>query len=261
MSAWVEARVPVVLSTTGIHEIGQIRVDKNKKVLANEESLKELACKLTTKSTKIACVDLRASIIFENSACPNELTTAAEILQIDVTNVGTSSWCGGCVKLSKTVEELSERVEDLESILKERDCLIVVGELISEVYRQLFNIAKGRGMPTHVKNPAGTEEKVDLSLFLKLSAKPSRLLHKYLSAGLDVLGLTLDEYNILVLAKQQRNDTHHFIISSAKLLQKLEEIGTILEDQIEGAKQVILKHRSLFEVADDPDDNDEYTLN
>ena len=235
---WVGAAIPVKLVSTSKWDIGTVPCAKTSSIADYGENWGKEGIKKAVSISSIPREKLSSELIVkEASSC----STAADVAEIRVTCEDGYGWCGGCVKLMGEVSELKEA--------RQRDnVMLAVGELVSIVYEKIFEIANDIGLP-EVLGRRGQSVAIDLSLFLKYT-KTKNEFKALLDAALKEIGLTREEYDILVAAKRARNHAYH----PTDTLESLEILRTAPVDDFSAARNVLLTHRTLF-----MDDIDECT--
>jgi thiol-disulfide isomerase/thioredoxin len=250
-SNWAQAKIPVDIISKTQRSLGKLLVAKSS--IKDEEKLKGLAIKLVKEKTPLTSVEMTAELVYINNP-----TESIKELERIVVNTGLGEWCGGCLKLKEEIKsiknELEEKINKLENeikMTKELNILmVVVGELVGITYRILFDIAIEKyHMPKKIKNKIGKFVLVDIPLFLNLSQKKGGFLREYLEKALKEKDITTNEYDTLVTAKRTRNDQFHSY-EPGEALDTL-ELSTVHDPIFEKAKEVLLKHRTLFATEDE----------
>ena len=150
-------------------------------------------------------------------------------------------WCGGCVKLMGKVSELNRNVSELKEARQRNNVMLAVGELVSIVYQKIFEVATDIGLPEVPSRRQGLSVTIDLCLFLKYT-KTKNEFKALLDAALVEIGLSREEYDILVAAKRVRYDVYY----PTDALESLEILKTADVDDFSDVRQVLLSHRALL---------------
>jgi thiol-disulfide isomerase/thioredoxin len=246
-SNWAQAKIPVDIISKTQRSFGELLVAKSS--IKDEEKLKGLAIKLVKEKTPLTSVEMTAELVYINNP-----TESIKELERIVVNAGLGEWCGGCLILEKKIDKLENVIDKLENEIKMtkelNKLMVVVGELVGITYKILFDIAIEKyHMPKNIKNSVGKVVFVDLPLFLNLSQKKGGFLREYLEKALKEKDITTNEYDTLVTAKRTRNDQFHSY-EPGEALDTL-ELSTVHDPILEKAKEVLLKHRTLFATEDE----------
>ena len=253
-NAWDRTKISVKLVSSTNIEVGSFNLAKSTLITSDlEEKLIATAINMAATKSTLSQTDMNASILFTKETT---LPTASDINFIEVRYAGQESWCGGCLALKAEVEELKqsevlliakvEALEQSEVLRKQHEMLLVaMGDLIGELYEYIYDIVLSMDkFPLQFKGRT-----MDLALFLKHSSNEKGELRSFLELALMKIDVTVSEYNIMSRAKQFRNRTYHYNTSNENLLEIVSSSPSMPD--VEEARSLLLKHRSLFVKADD----------
>ena len=246
-NAWDRTKISVKLVSSTNIEVGSFNLAKSTPITSDqEEKLIATAINMAVTESTLPKTGMNASILFTKETT---LPTASDINFIEVRYAGEESWCGGCLALTAKVEALTAKVEALEQsevLRKQHEMLLVaMGDLNGELYENIYDIVLSMDkFPLRFKGRA-----MDLALFLKYSSNEKGELRLFLELALVKIGVSVSEYNIMSRAKQFRNRTYHYDTSNENLLEIVSSSPSMPE--VEEARSLLLKHRSLFVKADD----------
>ena len=130
-----------------------------------------------------------------------------------------------------------------------RELTVIIGDLVGALYQLLFDTAakalpEARRMPKEVLYE-GYMERINISFFRKHSNIEGGVLRKYLLRALELKGITLSDYEILVAAKKVRNEIFHNSVPNGKLVDTLRS-SNIRHLSFNEEREVLLRHHELL---------------
>ena len=133
---------------------------------------------------------------------------------------------------------------------------MVVWGLVGALYQVLFATAKGRSMPKKVLD-YGDMERINISLFVKHSAQESGKLRPYLLDASNLMGISLQDFKIIVAAKRIRYESFNIgNLTNEALLEIL--LSSIIRDPLfDGARTLLLTHSTLLPTGEEEYESEE----
>ena len=133
------------------------------------------------------------------SAIMTAIVSSVDTVNSFVKNKGFEYSCAGYVELSRRISLIKAQLAELERKTKTNELNGITRDLVEVLYEVLFAMATDLKMPKELLD-RGHMERINLRLFLKYSSKESGVLRQYLLDALELKGISLRDYNILVAA-------------------------------------------------------------
>ena len=193
------------------------------------------------------------------SAIMTAIVSSVDKVNNVVTNKGLEYCCAGYVKLSGKISLMEARIADMEARIAElgRETEInklngIIRDLVEVLCEVLFAMATDLKMPKEVLD-RGHMERINLRLFLKHSSKESGVLRQYLLDALELKGISLRDYNILVATtKIQISTSYNCHLSNVALIEIL-QLTVVRYIPFDEARAVLLHHSTCLMKEDEED--------